>query len=310
MTHRLPAAPFDVEALIPELAGLGRYTTLLYPRQGDPGIRESSLGGPLLWPADEPWPLCDAPGHWQPLRTPTEVVGPEPVAMVPVAQLFARDVPELPFPAGTDVLHVLWCPLMHDDGGGAVLPRVYWRDEQAVAAGRVLADPPVPYAYDEEFVPRPCTVTPTRALEYPNADLPEGLGRSLGPRFDEIEETLGFSYFETAVTVQSKVGGYPAWLQFPQWPECRCGRRMDHLLSVTATEPHEGRWFPLDERTQDDAAPGERTTTTTEAQSESESEDADDDAIGHGMDMGDLGGLYLFVCPRCPDTPYAHHYDC
>lgn len=300
MTYRLPPAPFDVEALIPELTGLGRHTTLLYPRSGEPGIRESSVGGPLLWPADEPWPLCDMPGHWKPLRTPTEVVGPEPVAMVPVVQLFARDVPELPFPAGTGVLQVAWCPLIHDDEAGTVLPRVYWRSEQIVAEGPVLADPPVPYEYDEEFVPRSCTVTPTRVLEYPNWDLPKGLARSLGQRFDDIEETLGFSYYETAVTVQSKAGGYPGWLQPPNWPDCRCGRRMDHLLSITASEPVDGRWFPLDEEGPESSVPSTRVGT----------EDGAVDTIGHGMDMGDLGGLYLFVCPKCPDMPYAHRYDC
>lgn len=69
------------------------------------------------------------------------MVGPEPVAMVPVVQLYARDVPELPFPAGTDVLQVVWCPLIHDDEVGAALPKVYWRSEQTVAAGGMLPDP-------------------------------------------------------------------------------------------------------------------------------------------------------------------------
>ncbi|WP_329379933.1 hypothetical protein OG625_13910 [Streptomyces sp. NBC_01351] len=59
---------------------------------------------------------------------------------------------------------------------------------------------------------------------------------------------------------------------------------MEHLLSITASEPYGGRWLPLDE----DPA----------------------ESIGHGMDMGDLGGMYFFVCRACPGTPYAHRYDC
>ncbi|MFF3455299.1 hypothetical protein ACFYXH_13380 [Streptomyces sp. NPDC002730] len=54
-------------------------------------MHDSSIGGPLLRPADEPWPLCADPGHYKPLRQPTPVVGPEPVAMVPAVQLHARD---------------------------------------------------------------------------------------------------------------------------------------------------------------------------------------------------------------------------
>ncbi|WP_236573381.1 hypothetical protein [Streptomyces sp. GS7] len=50
----LPAE--DLRTLIPEYAGLARETILLNPEPGDPGVRESSLGGKPLWPADEPWP--------------------------------------------------------------------------------------------------------------------------------------------------------------------------------------------------------------------------------------------------------------
>ncbi|MGV9315101.1 hypothetical protein ACWDR0_23405 [Streptomyces sp. NPDC003691] len=291
MSHRIPPLPFDVPSLIPEFVGLERETTLLYPRSGEPGVRSSSIGGPLLWPADEPWPVCGEPGHWRPSRTPTEVVGPDPVAMVPVVQLYARDVPELPFPAGTDVLQVLWCPLIHDSSG-SVLPRLYWRSERTVAEGRTLTDPPVPYEYDEESVPRPCTVTPTRVVEYPAWDMPDGLSQTLDERLDRIEVEYGDTFFDLATTAMSKVGGYPGWQQPPDWPECRCGRRMDHLLSVTASEPW-GRWCPLDEH-------------------EDEREDGgpDPDTTGHGMVLGDCGGVYLFVCTVCPDLPYAHRYDC
>jgi hypothetical protein len=300
MPKRIPSPPFDVAELIPELAGLARETTLLYPRSGKPGTHESSIGGPLLWPADDPWPMCAEPGHWKPLRSPTETVGPEPVALVPVVQLYAKDLPELPFPAGTDVLQVLWCPLIHDDEAGTALPKLYWRNEQVITSGGVLSGHPEPYKYDEELVPRPCTVTPTRVVEYPNYDMPEGLAVALGDRFEEINEELGLSYYDVATTIQSKVGGYPGWTQEPNWPQCRCGRRMDHLLSITATEPSAGRWFPLDEQ-------GPRSENPAHW---SEAEHALFDSIGHGMDMGDLGGIYLFVCPTCPDLPYTHRYDC
>ncbi|MGW7428662.1 hypothetical protein ACWGIN_03840 [Streptomyces sp. NPDC054861] len=34
------------------------------------------------------------------------------------------------------------------------------------------------------------------------------------------------------------------------------------------------------------------------------------DTFGHHMDLGDLGGMYFFVCHTCPGTPYTHRYDC
>ncbi|MYS07021.1 hypothetical protein GTW71_11375, partial [Streptomyces sp. SID6041] len=56
-----PPRPFDVTALFPQLALLARTATRLHPRPGSPTVHDSSVGGPLLWPADEPWPYCEEP---------------------------------------------------------------------------------------------------------------------------------------------------------------------------------------------------------------------------------------------------------
>ncbi|WP_435296417.1 hypothetical protein [Streptomyces sp. YPW6] len=297
----LAPIPFDVEAVFPELTGTSRDVTLLYPRAGQPGPGDSSIGGPLLWPADEPWPMCAEPGHYKPLDAP---VGPEPVAMVPVVQLYARDVPGLAFPAGTDLLQILWCPLVHEDDQYAANPRLLWRSTELTAAGTAAGEPPRPHTVEEDYLPRPCTVSPTAAVEYPNGDLPEELSDLLDERFDDLKEKLGYCYFEVATTQQSKVGGYPGWTQPPDWPHCAgCGTRMEHLLSVTATEPGMGRWLPLDDR---DPRQGISAASSWQA----EADPAALDTFGHDMCLGDLGGMYFFVCRACPGTPYTHRYDC
>ncbi len=61
MSLTTPPRPFDLAALFPELAPLARTATRLHPRPGSPTVHDSSVGGPLLWPADEPWPYCDEP---------------------------------------------------------------------------------------------------------------------------------------------------------------------------------------------------------------------------------------------------------
>lgn len=48
-------------SFFPELADHGRTATRLHPRPGNPTARESSVGGPLLRPADETWPTCEHP---------------------------------------------------------------------------------------------------------------------------------------------------------------------------------------------------------------------------------------------------------
>lgn len=58
MVRTTPPRLVDLEELFPGLSRYARTTTLLHPRWGAPGVEESSVGGPLLWPSDEPWPAC------------------------------------------------------------------------------------------------------------------------------------------------------------------------------------------------------------------------------------------------------------
>jgi hypothetical protein len=58
MTRTSPPRPVDIAAVFPELLAYSRTTTRLHPRPGAPGRADSSVGGPLLWPAGEPWPAC------------------------------------------------------------------------------------------------------------------------------------------------------------------------------------------------------------------------------------------------------------
>ena len=58
MFSTTPAAREALLAEFPELAEYGQRAVRLHPRPGSPGVRESSVGGPLLWPAGEAWPVC------------------------------------------------------------------------------------------------------------------------------------------------------------------------------------------------------------------------------------------------------------
>src|SRR5262249_50269627 len=61
MTRTTPPRPVDIAALFPLLQRHSSVATRLHPRRGEPTIMDSSVGGPLLWPAEEAWPYCDAP---------------------------------------------------------------------------------------------------------------------------------------------------------------------------------------------------------------------------------------------------------
>ena len=61
MTRTTPSRRVDIAEVLPQLAPLARPAVRLHPRPGAPSRGDSSVGGPLLWPASEPWPYCDGP---------------------------------------------------------------------------------------------------------------------------------------------------------------------------------------------------------------------------------------------------------
>ena len=290
-----PPAPVDLSTVHPRLAALARTTVRLHPRAGSPSADQSSLGGPLVWPADEPWPTCDGPAGGDHLDGEP---GEEVVPLAPVLQLLASDVPELPFPPGTDVLQVLWCPFDHEPDS-APRPELRWR--RLADIGPALAEMPAPdEETDPQLVPSPCVLHPERVVEYPADEV-------LGPLAEviaRIEQDTGWAYeSELATATGTKALGHPDWIQSPDWPVCGCGAEMEHLLTVASWEFSRGdekRWIATEDRPAMDGW----------------GFDADDDhpwfALRNpaGLMLGDVGNVYLFVCTRCPERPSAHRFDC
>lgn len=295
MSRHTPARPVDVESLFPELLPYRRESVRLHPRPGSPARADSSVGGPLLWPAAEPWPVCEEEHYDE--DDPDRSVPPTP--MVPVAQVRRADAPSVPFPEGSDLLQVLWCPYMHGEFCYP-LPRVHWRDSRTV--GDVGAGIPVPAAgLPEDWCPAPCVVHPERVTEYPSRDLPAEVRDALAGRFGDLLAETGLDYpYHLAEAPGIKLGGYPSWTQEPVWPDCEgCGGRMEHLLTVSSWE-FDGAsrltWLPEEDR------PGKDQKGSPPWRG-----DAHNPA---GLCLGDAGGVYVFECRACPDRPLGHWFDC
>ena len=173
------APPTDNGREVPGLAELARRTIRLHPRPGEPTAQESHIGGPLLWPSDEPWPYCDDTVAAQPAPKPGVIRNAmpgiradhdvdRPMPLVAAAQFFQRDFPSLPFPEGTDLLQVLLCPDPHEARalfGPAV--HLVWRNSREVT--ELLGEPPAPLVTDEwEYIPRPCVLAPCEIVQYPD----------------------------------------------------------------------------------------------------------------------------------------------
>jgi hypothetical protein len=158
---------------------------------------------------------------------------------MPVAQLYARDIPGLPRPEGTDLLQVLWCPLDHEDlPYASYVPnlRLRWRASTAVA--EPLTAFPEPRVVTEPYLVNPCAVHPEPVVDYPYPDmLPEPLSQKISAWEDRESEPY---LFDRAFHSGTKQGGWGNWSLTDHYEiTCiECGSRMDDnlLLRLSGTE--------------------------------------------------------------------------
>jgi hypothetical protein len=234
----------------------------------------------VLWPAREPWPECDR--HSSPF--------------VAVLQLRSDDFPEMPFPAGTDLFQLLWCPFDHEEHGYGPAPLVFWRRRSTI--DQVLGNFPIPIAAEEEYLPIPCSFHPERITEYPSAfELTDEESEAL----EQWEQWRGrgstLYQYELSSAPGFKIGGYVDWCQDPEVPVCECGSAMEHLLTIDSAEFDGGsfkRWCPIEDRHVWTADYFVREPVQCPA----------------GIMLGDMGGMYIFVCRNCEPWRNADVTQC
>ncbi|GAA2294798.1 hypothetical protein GCM10010234_40540 [Streptomyces hawaiiensis] len=347
-----PPRPVEVTAVFPELAPLARPAIRLHPRPGSPSVRDSSVGGPLLWPSEEPWPHCDnahlhvdtgfrrsptevrlerrLQSRWRPDDRPPELTPEEEelkernaawlaerldagppwpaectVPMLPVAQLFLRDIPLLRPPGQADLLQVLWCPYEHEPHYKPSTA-LFWRS--AAEVDDILATPPEPYEADYPgYVPEPCVLAPEAITEYPNSlDLSPELQRMLEDwnRWQAAGADVDSSYAEYPRDFYSlhlgdapgwKVGGWPPWGRTDPNPRyCSvCEVRTVPLLTIASWEwdGGEGRsWAPQE----DQAAALAGSHCAGQAPSQPT-----------GVEVGSTDNMQIYVCPASPEHPHT-----
>jgi hypothetical protein len=287
-----PPRPLDPEELFPELRDFRLRTVRLHPRQGKPGPQDSSVGGPMLWPAEEPWPVCNRPGG--------DDHPAQPLPMLPVAQLHQRDIPGpgLPAPEGKDLLQVFWCGFTGHTGGHELNLHVAWRDASAVA--EPLATPPEPETEDTgNLLPAPCVLDPEEVMEHEDLwALPEALREWIETWEEETEETAEETWEEgidepptythdLSIAPGWKSGGGISWAltAAPMRVDCQtCGAAMRPLLTSDTREWDGGTtsWIPLEDQP---------TAGTYGAN------------IPTGIYVG-RGRLIILACPTNPEHPH------
>ncbi|MCW3817975.1 hypothetical protein ONA91_26345 [Micromonospora sp. DR5-3] len=224
----------------------------------------------------------------------------EPIAMLPVAQLYVRDVPLLRPPEQADMLQVLWCPFDHPE---QYIPKtaLFWHSSTAVTD--ILTAPPEPAVVQHEgYVPEPCLVHPEQVVEYPaplelDRDLREQVeqwsarhkaGAEPGSAYDQAE--AAFYQYELSVAPGWKVGGWAPWTFTDPHPQhCpACNTQMVPLLTIASNEWDDSNhsWIPYE-----DQAAASHTTYPDPA---------------HPA-MVSIAGFnqQIYACPAFPDHPHT-----
>jgi hypothetical protein len=294
--RQTPKAIVDLASAIPDFAPLARTTVRLHPRRGECAPDQSKMGGTFLWPAGEPWPVCEEHG----------------CVLTTVLQLRRDDAPELGFRGDADLFQLLWCPNDHEniDPYYAPASQVFWR-KRADIQNALTSMPPLG-VNEELYVPAPCVLHPERVAEYPDlfvitqsfpalrkkirssAELANAVKTIPGVNFNADQL---YQYW-LSVASGTKVGGHPEWIQDPEPPDCRCGRQMEYLLTIASDECDGGtwgRWCPEEERhvwTGNDYGARALAASPTE------------------LLLGDAGNLNYFVCRQCEGWPIASVFQC
>jgi hypothetical protein len=252
----------------------------------------SKIGGLPDLPPDFAWPRCSEDG----------------APLYFILQLFRKDFPEFPFPAGHGQWVLFRCPNHQFTLEPAPHPLWLYLANDDI---RPTAPPPDPPLHDMslDFSPlRECCFEPERTTDYPGSVDEQlswwgepfahfrrrhtryGDGRDwekyLDPRRGENWSSPVFDQFceEVASREGTKIGGFAAYQQgSAQNPMCRCGRsRIEFVFQVSSADPPPPnvRKHPLAH------------------------------ASDHGLMIGDEGNVYFYMCPLCGPDSLTTDWDC
>lgn len=173
--------------------------------------------------------------------------------MVPIAQVYASDVPAYAFPEGSDLLQVLWCPNHETELPDAGIC-VKWRRADDVTA--VLTEAPKPAEVEADWlVAVPCVLDPEPVTEYPYA---EELPREIREAIREWEDDYPAYQYGLSIASGCKLGGGMAWnvTDMGDPPVCEeCGALAQLILQLDscewdgASDREDGppRWQPVED---------------------------------------------------------------
>ncbi|HXY34365.1 MAG TPA: hypothetical protein VEI07_09065 [Planctomycetaceae bacterium] len=177
-------------------------------------------------------------------------------------------------------------------------------------------DPGPPKYAETSCVPLACRVFPERIVEYPrdvlagelleeertileSMSIPADAPPSEWPH----DSPFDYYYSEASVAPGTKLLGYPAWVQAPEYPKCARAHRMEHIISFDSKEETAGCWQAVEDR---ELAPRFYENRKDEPSRRAWYALREPTHLS----FGDAGRNYVFLCRECPDWPTVTFLQC
>ena len=196
-----------------------------------------------------------------------------------VIQIYKKEHPNFYFPIDHDLFQLFRCPNMDCESSFSMkhdLPMYfyYFSDDQNSAQ---LELPKEQYSSTLESRIPNCILNPKNKADYPNFDdYDEDIDSLISEKYGE--QWCDYMVDNLSAKLGTKYNGYPSWTQSPDRPICTCGKEKYFIFQLASEE------FKYDKK-----------------------KDAYSD---HGIMIGDLGNIYIFICKECGIDSIESTWDC
>lgn len=201
-----------------------------------------------------------------------------------VLQLYKDDFPEFYFPDKSNIFQLFRCPnnnckiAYKNSSYDHKMFHYYAKVDRKI--NKIFAKSTTVSSQIESEVPD-CFLKPVRLNDFPDyydyeeedlAKLSEGFRMDLADEF--LDEFLTQPF--------TKLGGYPAFIQDPFYPTCKCGRIKHFLFQLSSEDPeNEGRSY-----------------------------ENNGNWSAHKIMIGDAGNIYYYICTHCGEKSIESYWDC
>lgn len=200
-----------------------------------------------------------------------------------VLQLYKKDFPAFYFPGDSNLFQLFRCP--NDDCPDAYSERYdrkmfHFYFNVSPTDNKELFKPEHHLNEAEADVPD-CYLKPVVEDDFPNYDDFED--DDFSDIAEKFNEDLSEAFMEEyTATPGTKFGGYPSYTQSPVYPVCSCGKTKEFFFQLSSEDIEDGVPLPP----------------------------SPDKWSAHGIMIGDVGGIYFYVCKQCGPQTIESNWDC